>query len=224
MLRISIMMWVAFATATAWGLSASDDKPAGQSSTASEKRDASPASPRSDDEEKSDKVVRSEKEWRKILTKEQFRVLRMKGTERPFANKFDRHFAAGTYACAACGQELFASDTKFNSGCGWPAFYAAKAGDRVVMTQDLSQGMVRTEVTCARCGSHLGHIFDDAPQTPTGQRFCINSVSLKFIPADSQKEVPDEKSSDADTRDRPKQDKSDKPEKQKAAQKSSEGS
>ncbi len=227
MLRISIVMWVAFAAATAWGQSASDDKPAGQPSAASEKRDASPASPRSDDEEQSDKVVRSEKEWRKILTKEQFRVLRMKGTERPFTNKFDRHFAIGTYACAACGQELFASDTKFNSGCGWPAFYAAKAGDRVVMTQDLSQGMVRTEVTCARCGSHLGHIFDDAPQTPTGQRFCINSVSLKFIPADSKKEEPDQKSSDAETRDGKKQDKSDKPEKSgkpKAAKKSSEGS
>ncbi len=182
---------------------------------------------RSDAEDKTDKVVRSEKEWRKILTREQFRVLRMKGTERPFTNKFDRHFEPGTYACAACGQELFASDTKFNSGCGWPAFYAAKAGDRVVMTPDLSQGMVRTEVTCARCGSHLGHIFDDAPKTPTGQRFCINSVSLKFIPADSKKDEPDVKSSDAEPRDRKKREEPDKPKKQdkpEAAKKSSEGS
>lgn len=132
-----------------------------------------------------DPMSRSEAEWRKILTPEQYHVLREKGTERPYINEYDHHFEEGVYACAACGQELFGSDTKFNSGCGWPAFYAAKAGDRVKLTSDLSHGMVRTEVTCARCGSHLGHIFDDAPQTPTGQRYCINSVSLKFIPSTS---------------------------------------
>lgn len=130
-----------------------------------------------------DPMSRSEAEWRKILTPEQYHVLREKGTERPYINEYDHHFEEGVYACAACGQELFGSDTKFNSGCGWPAFYAAKAGDRVKLTSDLSHGMVRTEVTCAQCGSHLGHIFDDAPQTPTGQRYCINSVSLKFIPS-----------------------------------------
>jgi len=132
------------------------------------------------------KVVRSEREWRELLTPKQYRVLRQKGTERPFTNKYDKHFAPGTYACAACGQELFSATTKFNSGCGWPAFYAAKAGDRVTLTPDRSLNMVRTEVCCARCDSHLGHVFDDAPQTPTGQRFCINSVSLKFIPAKDQ--------------------------------------
>ncbi len=141
----------------------------------------------------SDKVVRSEEEWKRLLTPEQYRVLREKGTERPFVNEFDEHFTPGVYACAACGQELFSSDTKFNSGCGWPAFYAAKAGDRVQLDPDVSHGMVRTEVTCARCGSHLGHIFDDAPQTPTGQRYCINSVSLKFIPAGGQRAVPPDK-------------------------------
>ena len=128
-------------------------------------------------------VVRSEEEWKKLLTPEQFHVLREKGTERPYTNKYDHHFEPGTYACAACGQELFESKTKFDSGCGWPAFYAAQAGDRVQLTPDSSHGMSRTEVTCARCGSHLGHIFDDAPQTPTGQRYCINSVSLEFRPA-----------------------------------------
>ena len=137
-----------------------------------------------------DKVVRNEEEWKRLLTPEQYRVLREKGTERPFVNEFDEHFEPGVYACAACGQELFGSKTKFKSGCGWPAFYAAQAGDRVQLDPDVSHGMVRTEVTCARCGSHLGHIFDDAPQTPTGQRYCINSVSLKFIPADGQEAAP----------------------------------
>lgn len=135
-----------------------------------------------------EKVVRTEREWRRILSREQYHVLRQKGTERPFVNKYDHHFEPGSYACAACGQVLFESDTKFNSGCGWPAFYAAKAGDLVTLTPDYSLGMIRTEVTCTRCESHLGHIFDDAPQTPTGQRYCINSVSLKFIPADAEKE------------------------------------
>ncbi|MCA9259486.1 MAG: peptide-methionine (R)-S-oxide reductase MsrB [Planctomycetales bacterium] len=128
-------------------------------------------------------VRRTAREWRRLLTPEQFYVLRKKGTERPFENEFDHHFEPGAYSCAGCGLVLFTSDAKFDSGCGWPAFYVAKAENRVVKTRDLSHGMVRTEVTCARCGSHLGHIFDDAPQTPTGQRYCINSVSLKFHPA-----------------------------------------
>lgn len=135
----------------------------------------------------SEKVVRSDDEWKSLLSPEQYHVLRQKGTERPFVNKYDEHFEPGTYSCAACGQVLFASKAKFNSGCGWPAFYAAEAGDRVKLTADVSHGMVRTEVTCSKCDSHLGHIFDDAPQTPTGQRYCINSVSLKFTPGAAEK-------------------------------------
>jgi methionine-R-sulfoxide reductase len=133
-------------------------------------------------------VARTDAEWKKILTPEQYRVLRQKGTERPFTGEYDATFEPGTYACAACGLELFPSDTKFDSNCGWPAFYAAKAGDRVVLTADDSFGMHRVEVTCARCGSHLGHVFDGETHVIDGQekvvsRYCINSVSLKFIPA-----------------------------------------
>ena len=138
-------------------------------------------------DEKAEKVVKSEREWKEILTPEEFYILRKKGTELPFQNKYDHHFEPGTYVCAGCGAELFDSDTKFNSGCGWPAFYAAKAGDRVKLKRDLSHYMVRTEVTCARCGGHLGHVFNDAPATPTGQRYCINSVSMKFVPRDEKK-------------------------------------
>jgi peptide-methionine (R)-S-oxide reductase len=129
-------------------------------------------------------VEKTDAEWRKELTAQQYAVLRQKGTERAFTGEYDHHFEPGAYLCAACGLELFTSETKFDSGCGWPAFYAAKAGDRVKLTRDSSHGMERVEVTCARCGGHLGHVFDDAPDKPTGQRYCINSVSLKFVPAE----------------------------------------
>lgn len=124
----------------------------------------------------------TDEQWRQVLSPAQYQVLREKGTERAFTGQYTDETRPGTYYCAACGQELFHAITKFHSGCGWPSFYAAAAGDRVKLTPDDSHGMARTEVTCSRCGSHLGHVFDDAPDQPTGQRYCINSVSLKFAP------------------------------------------
>lgn len=128
-------------------------------------------------------ITRTDAEWRKILTPEQYHVMRESGTERAFTGEYDKTYEKGTYHCAACDNPLFASETKFNSGCGWPAFYLALAGDRIKQISDISHGMKRTEVRCAKCNSHLGHVFDDAPDQPTGQRYCINSVALKFVPA-----------------------------------------
>jgi peptide-methionine (R)-S-oxide reductase len=127
-------------------------------------------------------VTHTDAEWKKLLTPEQYAVLRQKGTERAFTGEYTDKTDAGTYYCAACGAELFSSQTKFHSGCGWPSFYTSLAGDRVKLLPDTSHGMARTEVACARCSSHLGHVFDDAPDQPTGQRYCINSVALKFVP------------------------------------------
>jgi peptide-methionine (R)-S-oxide reductase len=123
----------------------------------------------------------TEAEWRKILTPEQYHVLREKGTELPFTGKYETESGEGKYVCGACGIELFDSGTKLDAHCGWPSFYDAKPG-AVEFHRDDSHGMVRTEVDCANCGSHLGHIFDDAPDQPGGQRYCINSVSLDFQP------------------------------------------
>lgn len=127
-------------------------------------------------------MMKSDAEWRESLTPEQYRVLRGKGTEPAFTGAYWDHSEEGTYLCAGCGLELFASAQKFDSGTGWPSFWRPVAPDRVGIETDLSHGMRRTEVHCARCGGHLGHVFNDGPE-PTGLRYCINSVSLRFEPA-----------------------------------------
>ena len=127
-------------------------------------------------------VSKSEDEWRVELSPQEFTVLRQAGTERAWTGELLDEQREGVYRCRACGNELFRSESKFDSHCGWPSFYTPLAGDRVELLEDRTLGMVRTEVRCARCGSHLGHVFDDAPQTPTGDRYCMNSVSLSFRP------------------------------------------
>ena len=124
-------------------------------------------------------VEKSEQEWRRELDPERYRILREKATEAPFSGEYDELFEPGTYRCAGCGTELFTSDAKYDSGCGWPAFSAPAAGEAVAEELDATHGMVRTEVLCASCGGHLGHVFPDGP-APTGQRYCINSLALRF--------------------------------------------
>ncbi len=128
-----------------------------------------------------DTVKKSNEDWKKVLTPEQFRVLREKGTEPAFSGEYEKNYKPGTYVCAACGNVLFKSDTKFDAGCGWPSFYREAAKGHIIETPDYSFGMKRVEITCAQCGGHLGHVFDDGPKE-TGLRYCVNSVSLKFIP------------------------------------------
>ncbi len=126
---------------------------------------------------------KTDEEWKKTLSPEQYNVLRKKGTEAPYTGQYNLHFEKGVYKCAGCGYELFNSDQKFESHCGWPSFdNEIGNGDRVKKISDFSHGMVRTEIVCARCGGHLGHIFDDGP-TKTGQRYCVNSLSIDFTPA-----------------------------------------
>lgn len=130
-------------------------------------------------------VEKTDEEWRAELSPEEYAVLRQAGTERPGTGPLLHEHRTGIFRCRACGNELFQSDTKFESGSGWPSFYDPMNSDAVELIDDSSHGMKRTEVRCKRCGSHLGHLFDDAPQTPTGERYCMNSLSLAFDPADA---------------------------------------
>jgi peptide-methionine (R)-S-oxide reductase len=133
-----------------------------------------------------EKVQKTDQEWRKELTPEQYHILRQAGTERPFTGEYVDTEDDGLYACAACGNPLFSSDTKFHSGSGWPSFWDVISQGNVETHEDLSHGMRRTEIVCGRCGGHLGHLFPDGPRDQTGLRYCINSAALEFKPENDQ--------------------------------------
>jgi peptide-methionine (R)-S-oxide reductase len=149
------------------------DRPSGLSADAAQSADAGLKN-----------VPATDGEWRRRLSPEEYAVLREAGTERAFTGAYTDTEDPGLYRCGACGNPVFDSGTKYHSGCGWPSFTEAVSPDAVELIEDRSHGMLRTEVRCARCGSHLGHVFDDAPQTPTGDRFCMNSVSLRLKPGE----------------------------------------
>ena len=132
---------------------------------------------------KSNKIIKTDAEWKAQLTAQQYYVLRQKGTDRPGSDGYTNHFEKGTYLCAACGAQLFKSGSKYESHCGWPSFDDA-IPSTIDFTKDTAHGMIRTEITCTKCGGHLGHIFDDGPKETTGKRYCVNTSSIKFVKAE----------------------------------------